>query len=105
MKNKFNAILFWISFVPYVLLAAESLKNISYGTSFFSEAHYGLEAYSTTFIITFFRFWYIFTACLICQCIILLVEKFRNKTKIDPYILGMFIIYLLGDIPLFIEGV
>lgn len=27
MKNKFNAILFWISFVPYVLLAAESLKT------------------------------------------------------------------------------
>jgi len=53
MKNKFNAILFWISFVPYVLLAAESLKNISYGTSFFSETHYGLEAYSTTFIIIF----------------------------------------------------
>lgn len=109
MKNKFNIVFFWISFVPYVSLVVRSLINIKNGISyglFGSETiYYGLEAYSSTFILTFFRLWYIFTACLICQGIILLIEKFRNKTKIKPYILGMFIIYLLGDIPLFIEGV
>ena len=105
MKNKINAILFWISFVPYVLLVAYSLKSMVCGTSFFSDTHYGMEAYSTTFIITFFRLWYVFTTCLIYQSIILLIEKFRNKTNIRPYLLVMLLIYLLGDIPVFVEGV
>ena len=109
MKNKSNKILFWISFIPYVMLIVTSLTSIKNGVSlglFGNQTlHYGLEAYSTTFIITFFRLWYIFVACLICQIIILLIEKFKNKTKIKLYVLRMFIIYVLGDVPLFVEGV
>ena len=109
MKNKSNVILFWISFIPYVMLVVTSLTSIKNGVSLglFGDQtlHYGLEAYSTTFIITFFRLWYIFAACLICQIIILLIEKFKNKTKIKLYVLGMFIIYVLGDVLLFVEGV
>lgn len=107
MKNKFNAILFWISFVPYVLLVVNSLVSAINGISVFSDQplHYGTEAYFDCFVFTFFRLWYIFAACLICQIIILLIEKFRNKAKIKPYILGMCIIYLLGDVLLLFEGV
>ena len=109
MKNKSNVILFWISFIPYVMLIVTSLTSIKNGVSLglFGDQtlHYGLEAYSTTFIITFFRLWYIFVACLFCQIIILLIEKCKNKTKIKLYVLGMFIIYVLGDVLLFFEGV
>ncbi len=109
MKNKSNIILFWISFIPYVRLVVTSLINIKNGVSLglFGDQtlHYGLEAYSTTFIITFFRLWYIFAACLICQIIVLLIEKFKNKAKITPYVLGMLLIYVLGDVLLLIEGV
>ena len=109
MKNKSNVILFWISFIPYVMLVVTSLTSIKNGVSLglFGDQtlHYGLEAYSTTFIITFFRLWYIFVACLICQIIILLIEKCKNKTKIKLYVLGMFIIYVLGDVLLYFEGV
>ena len=104
MKNKSNKILFWSLFIPYVLLVANSLKSAVNGISVFSELHYGIEAYFDCFIFTFFIFWYIFVACLICQIIILLIEKFKNKTKIKLYVLGMFIIYVLGDVLLFVEG-
>jgi len=107
MKNKSNKILFWTLFIPYVLLVADSLKSAVNGISVFSDQplHYGTEAYFDCFIFTFFRLWYIFVACLICQIIILLIEKFKNKTKIKLYVLGMFIIYVLGDVLLFVEGV
>ena len=106
MKNKSNKILFWTLFIPYVLLVADSLKSAVNGISVFSDQplHYGTEAYFDCFIFTFFRLWYIFVACLICQIIILLIEKFKNKTKIKLYVLGMFIIYVLGDVLLFVEG-
>jgi len=104
MKNKVNAIFFWISFIPYVLLVVYSLKSAVYGISFLDSMLYGVEAYSTYFIFTFFRLWHRFTACLIYQIIVLLIEKFRCKAKIKPYILGMCIIYLLGNIILLFEG-
>lgn len=102
MKNKFSAIIFWISFVPYVLLVASSLRSAIVGVSynFFGDQtlHYGPESYSYSFVFTFLMLWYIFAACLICQIIILLIEKFKNKTKIKLYVLGMLIIYVLGDV-------
>lgn len=102
MKNKLNKILFWITFIPYLLLVINSLINAINGISvgFYGDdtLYYGSEGYSISFVFAFLEFWYILVACLICQIIILLIEKIKKKSKIKPYMLGMLIIYVLGSV-------
>jgi len=62
--------------------------------------YYGAEAYSIAFVFTFLLLWFVFVACLICQIIILLIEKIKKKSKIKLYVIGMIIIYAIGDIML-----
>jgi len=62
--------------------------------------YYGAEAYSIAFVFTFLLLWFVFVACLICQIIILLIEKIKKKAKIKLYVIGMIIIYAIGDIML-----
>lgn len=106
MKSKFNKILFWCSFIPYILLVVFSFVNSISGVSvgFFGDdtLNYGQEGYSISFIFTFFQLWYIFIACLICQIVILLIEKLKRKSKVKLYVIGMIIIYIIGDIHLIV---
>jgi hypothetical protein len=62
--------------------------------------YYGAEAYSIAFVFTFLLLWFVFVACLICQIIILLIEKIKKKSEIKLYVIGMIIIYAIGDIML-----
>ena len=104
MKSKLNKVLFWASFIPYLLLVINSFVSAINGTSvgFFGDntMYYGAKAYSIAFVFTFLLLWFVFVACLICQIIILLIEKIKKKSKIKLYVIGMIIIYAIGDIML-----
>lgn len=104
MKSKLNKVLFWASFIPYLLLVMNSFVSAINGTSvgFFGDntMYYGAEAYSIAFVFTFLLLWFVFVAFLICQIIILLIEKIKKKSKIKLYVIGMIIIYAIGDIML-----
>lgn len=106
MKSKLSNILFWCSFIPYILLVIFSFVNSINGVSagFFSDQTlvYGAEGYAISFVFTFFVLWYVFIACLLCQIVILLIEKLKKKSKIKLYVIGMIIIYIIGDIHLIV---
>lgn len=106
MKSKLSNILFWCSFIPYILLVIFSFVNSINGVSagFFGDQTlvYGAEGYAISFVFTFFVLWYVFIACLLCQIIILLIEKLKKKSKIKLYVIGMIIIYIIGDIHLIV---
>ena len=106
MKSKLSNILFWCSFIPYILLVIFSFVNSINGvsTGFFGDLTlvYGAEGYAISFVFTFFVLWYVFIACLLCQIVILLIEKLKKKSKIKLYVIGMIIIYIIGDIHLIV---
>lgn len=104
MQSKISKILFGVSFIPYLWLVIGSIVNAINGvsTGFFGDQtpSYGAEGYAISFVFTFFVLWYVFIACLLCQIIILLIEKIKKKSKIKLYVIGMIIIYIIGVIPL-----
>lgn len=98
-ENKYlGKILFSALFIPYLLLIVLAIDTSFSGAvvGLFGNRTqvYGAEAYSSAFVFTLFRLWYLFAACAVGQLVIAIIEKCKRKVKILPYILAMLLIYL-----------
>lgn len=100
LKNKVAIVIFYISFIPYVLLLALSTYNAIHGMSFFFSTCIGFEALLVTLIVYGVYFAPVFVVCLVYQIIFVVLTRgqseYKNyKKKLFIALVSLFVISML----------
>lgn len=92
-------VIFYLLFIPYVLLVMFGVINAFNGISvgFFGDQslRYGTEAFLVTIIFILVGRWYIWGLCLLLQIASLVIEKIKNKGAIKVCIISMMVVYIM----------
>ena len=95
---KKTRIVFYLLFIPYILLLIEGVQNAFDGcvVGFFGDQTpiYGLDAFHWIVIVALMWYWYFWAICLIGQIALLIWEKVKNKGKIAVCIVSMIVVYI-----------
>lgn len=92
-------IMFYLLFIPYVLLVVFGVISAFAGISigFFGDQSlsYGMEAFLAVIIFNLVGRWYIWVLCLIGQIALLVIEKIKNKGAVKVWIVNMVVVYIV----------